>query len=86
MTIILLEIGILTSFELERAQFEGWQLRKRDMGEFKFATDRLEWERKITPGNFSNKLCELCDTTIPNRKVSRNDKPQKLPSKKGMRS
>lgn len=69
--------GIKSSITCTREQpkLDGWQVRKLDKEKFNQFTDNLEWNGEINSGNFSSKLREICNATMPTRKISRNGRP-----------
>lgn len=71
---LVFEIKMRTPPRREAVKFAGWQVSKLDVEKFNLATERIQWEYEITPGNFSNKLRDLCRATMPPRKKLRNRK------------
>lgn len=72
---VVFEILAPISCNKESVKPQGWQVKKINVEKFKRATDRLRWEGEITSGDFSNKLRELCNISMPIRKKSRTRKP-----------
>lgn len=71
------------SFEIKKpdklpqaqAKCKGWQMNKFDEMKFNQETAKLSWNEEITAGNFSRKLSELCNQTLPKRRPHPKGKP-----------
>lgn len=72
---IVFEVTTTGTFIEGHLSTQGWQVRKLNEQKLNEVTNSIKWQGEITAGKFSEKLVEICNSTMPKRTISRRGRP-----------